>query len=239
MINKRGGVLTQAPPGIDSIENQLKRWKYSLDSSRPPYLGVPHRLDRPTSGVMFFGQTKRWTRALAEQFENRTVTKTYWAALQGTGVGSNGTWADWMRKRPDGARSEIAEEHEEGAQRAILHFRNLQEQAGMSLLEISLETGRTHQIRLQASHHEYPVSGDDTYGAMQSFGPQYGWGRMLRLPFTLANWRLIIRGRGNAKRLLHQSSNHGTISRLIFHVFHDCRTIRQRMNEAASKWRHA
>jgi 23S rRNA pseudouridine1911/1915/1917 synthase len=171
VVNKPGGLLTQAPPGIDSIEMRIKR-HLQQSQNAAPYLGVPHRLDRPASGAMVFATDKASTNHLARQFENRSVKKIYWAVVEGHVEPDAGTWTDFMRKILDEARSEMVEENADRAQQAILHYRVRNRFENLSWLEIELETGRTHQIRLQCSHHGYPIIGDNTYGATVAFGPQ-------------------------------------------------------------------
>ena len=172
-VNKPPGVLTQAPPGIDSLEVRIKAFvRQRGDSAAEIYLGVPHRLDRPVSGAMVFGRDQRTTRRLAAQFETRRVRKTYWACVSGLIEPGEGTWVDHVRKIPGRPRAEIVgPEHEQGRQ-AILHYRTLGPAEWGSWLEIELETGRMHQIRIQAASRGYPVLGDADYGSAVSFGPQ-------------------------------------------------------------------
>jgi RluA family pseudouridine synthase len=171
VVNKPGGLLTQAPPGIDSLETRLKRWKYARDDSRPPYVGVPHRLDRPVSGILVIGQTRKWTGKLAEQFERRSVEKTYWAVVADDTLAPDGRWHDWMRKVEGESRSEVCDPEDSGAQEAVLRCRRMAASDGMSWLEIQLETGRTHQIRLQCAARQVSILGDSIYGSRQTFGP--------------------------------------------------------------------
>ncbi len=81
-----------------------------------------------------------------------------------------GTWVDFMRKVPGEARSEIATKEVDGAKQAVLHFRVLQRRAELTWLEIELETGRTHQIRLQCGTRGFPIVGDTLYGSSLPFG---------------------------------------------------------------------
>ena len=84
VVVKPGGVATQAPPGIDSLEVRVKEFLRVRDSKAGNvYLGVPHRLDRPVSGVMVLARHVRAARRLSDQFEARTVRKTYWAVVEG------------------------------------------------------------------------------------------------------------------------------------------------------------
>ena len=172
VANKPGGVLTQGPPGIDSIEMRIKAFLKQRDSKPGKvYLGVPHRLDRPVSGVMVFCKHVRATRRVAEQFEARTVQKRYCAVVEGQVYPEVGVWADHMRKIPDIAKAELVESGHPDARLAVLRYRRIASQANVSLLEIELETGRMHQIRLQAATRGHAVWGDELYGSRCSFGP--------------------------------------------------------------------
>ncbi len=135
------------------------------------YLGVPHRLDRPASGAMVLGRTRRATQRLSEQFSSRRVEKTYWALVEGVVEPRSGTWEDVMRKVPGEARAEIANADAPGARPAVLRYRTLGTTPWGSWLAIELETGRTHQIRLQAASRGHPILGDVQYGAQVPFGP--------------------------------------------------------------------
>jgi 23S rRNA-/tRNA-specific pseudouridylate synthase len=181
-INKPPGVLTQAPPGIDSLEVRIKAFlKQGVDSAAEVYLGVPHRLDRPVSGAMVFGLDWKTTRRLAAQFEMRRVKKTYWVCVSGKVEPSEGTWIDFVRKLPGLPRAEVVEPgHAEGRQ-AVLHYRTLGSTPWGSWLEIELETGRMHQIRIQAASRGFPIVGDTDYGADIPFGPQYDDRRLMAI----------------------------------------------------------
>ncbi len=172
VVNKPSGLLTQSPPGIDSLENRIKQF---LSAERKTdvehiYLGIPHRLDRPASGAMIFALRKRTARKLSKQFERHQIKKTYWACTIGEVRPPAGIWEDFIRKLPGIAESEIvADDHPEG-QRARLRYRTLAARPDLSWLEIQLETGRTHQIRVQAAWRGYPLLGDKQYGAVLPFG---------------------------------------------------------------------
>jgi len=174
VVNKPSGLLTQSPLGIDSIEVRIKAFlKAREHKPGKVYLGVPHRLDRPASGVMVFGTHARATKRLAQQFEGRLVTKIYWACVEGYVSPRDGTWEDHLRKVPDEARAEVvAADHAEGRP-AVLRYKTLQTAEWGTWLEIELETGRTHQIRIQAASRGHAVLGDAQYGSTTAFGPQH------------------------------------------------------------------
>ncbi len=174
MINKPGGLLTQAPPHIDSVEMRLKKFIRVRDQKPGRvYLAVPHRLDRPVTGVMVFALHQRAAKRISNQFEQRLVEKEYWACVEGELECDEGTLTDFMRKVPGEARSEICDESMEQAKRAILHYRVLQRASGKTWLSIQLETGRTHQIRLQCGSRGFPIIGDTLYGSDSIFGKHH------------------------------------------------------------------
>lgn len=172
VVAKPGGVLTQAPPGIDSLEVRVKRFLDARDAKTGrAYLSVAHRLDRPVSGAVIFSRKALAAKRMAKQFEARTIHKKYWAVVAGRVAPMAGAWSDYLRKIPDVAKAElVAPEHPE-ARLARLRYRVLAAIGGASLLEIELETGRMHQIRLQAAAREHPVWGDELYGTDRLFGP--------------------------------------------------------------------
>jgi RluA family pseudouridine synthase len=173
VVVKPGGLPTQAPRGIDSLEVRIKQFlKVREQKPGKVYLGVPHRLDRPVSGVMVFAKHVRAARRIAEQFEGRLVQKHYWAVVEGQVVPEAGTWTDMIHKIPGRAESRIVDDSHPDGRSAVLHYRVLARCSERSLLEIQLETGRTHQIRVQAASRSHPVLGDVQYGATGSFGPQ-------------------------------------------------------------------
>ena len=166
-------VILWAPPGIDSLELRTRRWLIERDSKPGnAYVGVPHRLDRPASGALVLAKHVRAARRLGKQFQERTVHKLYWAVVEGKPQAESGTWTDYMRKIPDVAKSEIVDESHEQAKLARLNYRTLGFADGLALIEIELETGRTHQIRLQAASRGLPIAGDTLYGSTKPFGPQ-------------------------------------------------------------------
>ena len=172
VVMKPPGVLTQAPPGIDSLEQRVKTLlKHREQREGNVYLGVPHRLDRPASGVLLLGRHTRATRRLGEQFEKRLIRKVYWSLVEGQVQPDEGTWTDHIRKIPEQPRAELVDPHHPQGKLAVLHYRVLARDATTTLLEIELETGRTHQIRVQAAARGHPIWGDGQYGSQLEFGP--------------------------------------------------------------------
>src|SRR5215468_1636250 len=109
-VNKPAGLMTQGVPGIPTMEAVVRDYiKTTYAKSGNVYLGVPHRLDRPVSGVMLFAKTSKAAQRLAQQFRERTVHKVYWGIVEGILAEPGGQWRDWLRKIPDEARAVKAE----------------------------------------------------------------------------------------------------------------------------------
>lgn len=174
VINKPAGVLTQAPAGIDSLEVQVKAFYREREAKEGNiYLGLPHRLDRPVSGAIVFARHVRAAERISTQFENRTVTKVYWAFVEGQLETDEGTWTDHLHKRHGMAQSIVVPADDPRGKLAIMHWRVMGRTGAGTWLEIQLETGRTHQIRVQAASRGHAVVGDLQYGATQPFGEQF------------------------------------------------------------------
>jgi 23S rRNA pseudouridine1911/1915/1917 synthase len=163
VVNKPPGVLTQAPVGIDSMEVRVKAfYRQREEKEGNIYLGLPHRLDRPVSGAIVFARHVRAAQRLSSQFENRTVTKVYWAVVEGNVQPDEGRWTDHLHEGDP--RGKIA----------VMRYRVLGRIEGVGTwLEVELETGRTHQIRVQCATRSHPVIGDAQYGSTQVFGEQF------------------------------------------------------------------
>ena len=174
VLNKPAPLLTQGPPGVPSLEAWAKAYlkeKYAKPAG--VYLGVPHRLDRPVSGVVAFARNSKAAARVHQQFAGRSVRKVYYALLEGEVdlPESGATWVDWVRKLPEQARTERAAEGEPGAKRAELAARVVRRLPGLTLVELTPLTGRMHQLRAQAAWRGHPVAGDEQYGSATPFGP--------------------------------------------------------------------
>jgi 23S rRNA pseudouridine1911/1915/1917 synthase len=173
-VAKPSGVATQAPGGIDSLETRIKAY-LAAPGAEPAaiYLGIPHRLDRPASGAIIFAKTRRAARGLSRQFEGRRVKKLYWALVERIVEPLEGTWTDYLHKVYGQPRAAVVELTHPAGQEAVLHYRTLGFHRAGSWLEIELETGRTHQIRVQTSSRGFTILGDTHYGSRTFFGPQH------------------------------------------------------------------
>jgi 23S rRNA pseudouridine1911/1915/1917 synthase len=173
-LNKPAGLATQAPPGIDSLEARVKAFIKERDQKPGKvYLGVPHRLDRAVSGAIVFARHVRAARRISEQFEGRLVRKLYWACVEREVSPAEGTWRDALVKVYGHPRAEVVTDAHPSARSAVLHYHTLGQTPHGSWLQIELETGRTHQVRVQAASRGHPVLGDTLYGSQVGFGEQF------------------------------------------------------------------
>ena len=131
------------------------------------YLGLVHRLDRPVGGIMVFARTSKAASRLSEQVRNKTFKKTYNAVVIGN-INKEGKLKDYLLKDE---KKNIVKVDKNGKD-AILNFKKLDFENNMSLIEINLETGRSHQIRVQMSHYGYPLFGDQKYNKTSKVGEQ-------------------------------------------------------------------
>lgn len=172
VVNKPAPLLTQAPQGVPNLEALVKahiKAKYAKPGG--VYLGVPHRLDRPVSGVVCFARNTKAAQRVHAQFEHHQVKKVYWALVEGGLAADTGVCEDWLRKVPDEPRAEQSKEGEPGAKLAMLEFRVLRRLGDRTLVELLPLTGRMHQLRVQMAWRGHPVLGDEMYGSTRAFGP--------------------------------------------------------------------
>ncbi len=172
VVNKPAGLLTLGgKPEVPTLERLVKETiKARFQKTGNVYLGIPHRLDRPVSGAILFTRNSKCAARMAEQFQQRQVRKVYWAILEQEPKESSGTLEHYLRKVPEVARVEAVGANEEGAQLARLSYTTIGTTNLGPLVEIELETGRMHQIRVQFSTIGSPVVGDVQYGASTRFG---------------------------------------------------------------------
>lgn len=122
--------------------------------------GIVHRLDQGTSGVLVCAKDERTLRGLQEQFQRRTIQRLYWAIVQGA-VSESGTFQTPYGRHPNDPKRFTARR---GNKHAVTHYRTIESFAQATWVEVKLETGRTHQIRVHFSEAGHPVLGDPLYG---------------------------------------------------------------------------
>ncbi len=165
-LYKPAGLLVQGDETEDvCLLDLAKNWlKAKYEKPGRVFLGVVHRLDRPVAGVLLFARTSKAAARLSEQFRTGTVRKCYLAVVEGRVRGGGGMLVHRLERR-DNRSSRILGESAGTGQEARLSYRVLDTSPSRSLLEVSLETGRRHQIRAQLAHIGHPIVGDLRYGA--------------------------------------------------------------------------
>ena len=170
IVNKRAGDIVQGDktgdtPLSDIVKSYLKE-KYNKPGN--VYLGVVHRLDRPTSGIVLFSKTSKALPRLNKLFAEKKAKKTYWALVKNKPPKPNDTLIHWLKKNPKNNKSTAFNKKTADSKKAILHYKVLKKLDSFYLLEVSLETGRHHQIRSQLSSIGCPIKGDLKYGFNRS-----------------------------------------------------------------------
>ncbi len=160
------GDKTGDTPLSETVKAYIKE-KYNKPGE--VFLGVTHRLDRPTSGVVLFARTSKALTRLNEMFKSHEqIKKTYWAIVQGVPKQPEARLENWLIRNEKQNKSYIAKPDAKDAKKAILNYRTIIRGEKYTLLEVDLETGRHHQIRCQLAAIGCPVKGDLKYGAKRS-----------------------------------------------------------------------
>jgi 23S rRNA pseudouridine1911/1915/1917 synthase len=166
IVNKRAGDITQGDKTGDKPLSEVVK-EYIKDKYNKPgdvFLGVVHRLDRPTSGIIIFARTSKSLERLNKMLRDKTIHKTYWAVVKNHPKKEKDTLINYLRKNPKNNKSKAYTKEIEGSKKAVLHYTVLKKLDNYSLIEIDLETGRHHQIRTQLSTIGSPIKGDLKYG---------------------------------------------------------------------------
>ena len=181
--------------GDDNLLDCVKRYvKTAYNKQGNAYIGLVHRLDRPTGGVMVYAKTSKAASRLGEQMKNGGFEKRYVAVLCGVPSKKRGTLENYLRKNSVNNTVYVCTQTEEGAKFASLDYEITGESGGLSLADINLHTGRTHQIRVQTAAINAPVYGDMRYGGEQAVkGKLALWAYSLRFthPTTGEKLRFI------------------------------------------------
>jgi len=165
-INKRCGDIVQGDKTGDKPLSEIVKSFLKTKYSKPGnvYLGIPHRLDRPTSGVVMFAKTSKSLSRLNKIFKDGKVQKYYWAVTKNNPEKQEDTLIHWLRKNEKTNKSTYFKKETVKAKKAVLHYRVLKKLERYFIIEIKLVTGRHHQIRCQLSAIGCPVRGDLKYG---------------------------------------------------------------------------
>lgn len=212
IVNKRAGLITERNPferiTVESLveeylqtgirkpyslqNNQLKSVakgkkrspKAPTKSSKAPFVGIVHRLDRVTSGAMVFAKKKSSLKKLNDQWSRRKIQKTYLAIIENAPPHSQGTLRHYLVKNQKNKRADVHDQEVNGSQQCTLSYKLIKSGSNGHLLQIDLPTGRFHQIRAQLGYIGCPIIGDEKYNAKKSYLP---------LAICLHAWKLQFR----------------------------------------------
>ncbi len=164
VVNKQAGLLSVATDKMEPDTLHARVLDYTRQENERAWAYIVHRLDRETSGVMIFARHKRHKEYLQEQFANRSVHRTYHALVEGKPEAKNGTINEWLIEDKF-LNVKATNKRNPKAKEAITHWsiEDFDEQA--SLLQLTIETGRRHQIRVGLANLGCPVIGDEQHGA--------------------------------------------------------------------------
>ncbi|MCT3923568.1 RNA pseudouridine synthase [Elizabethkingia anophelis] len=170
VINKQVGQLVQGDKtGDKSLLDEIKDF-IKIRDHKPGnvFLGLVHRIDRPTSGLVIYAKTSKALSRLTQMVKNREIEKTYWAIVSKEMIPLEQKLVHYLRKNEKNNKATVFEKVTEGAKEARLHYKVIRTLDNYYLLEIDLETGRHHQIRAQLAKIGIPIKGDLKYGAPRS-----------------------------------------------------------------------
>ncbi|MBQ8049994.1 MAG: RluA family pseudouridine synthase [Bacteroidaceae bacterium] len=170
IVSKRAGEIVQGDktgdtPLSETVKSYLKE-RYQKPGN--VFLGVVHRLDRPVSGIVLFARTSKALSRLSEMFRTRAVRKTYWAIVTHEPPQPEGTLTHWLTRDERTNKARAYDREVPGSKQAVLDYRLLACSDRYWLVEVSLHTGRHHQIRCQLAKIGCPIKGDLKYGAPRS-----------------------------------------------------------------------
>tara|TARA_Y200000002_G_scaffold306691_1_gene262667 strand:+ start:610 stop:1272 length:663 start_codon:yes stop_codon:yes gene_type:complete len=170
IINKRSGELSQLDrTGDNSVLEKYKLYvKKTYTKKGNVFLGLVNRLDRPTSGALILAKTSKALSRMNKMLSERKISKKYLAIVEKKPIRKKNTLIDFLKKNQKQNKSYIVDQTTKDSKKAVLHYTTLKELDNYCLLQISLETGRHHQIRAQLSNIGCSIKGDLKYGSKRS-----------------------------------------------------------------------
>lgn len=171
VVNKPNGLNVERWWDYPSLEEHVYRYLQTSTRRQSPYVGIVHRLDRRVSGAIVLAKKKSVLRLLNQQLAEQKMKKTYLAVVEKE-LQTSKEWTTLthhLRKDQATKKAIITTGADKRAKRACLHYRCLASSEGFACLEIRLETGRYHQIRVQLSAEGLPIVGDEKYGALTPY----------------------------------------------------------------------
>jgi len=170
IVNKKAGDIVQGDKTGDTPLSDIVKLYIKKKYNKPGdvFLGVAHRLDRPTTGVIIFARTSKALERLNKMLREHEIKKTYWALVKQLPSLDKDTLVHFLKKNPKNNKSTAHTSEIKESKRAVLHYKLLKSLNTFHLLEVDLETGRHHQIRCQLSKIGSPIKGDLKYGFNRS-----------------------------------------------------------------------
>ncbi|MCF8416770.1 MAG: RluA family pseudouridine synthase [Crocinitomicaceae bacterium] len=167
VVNKKASEIVQGDKtGDETMPDRIKTYlKEKYQKPGNVFCGVVHRLDRPTSGAVVFARTSKALERLNAQFREKETNKVYWAIVESKPAQDSGTLVHYLKKNEKQNKSYATVDEVPSSKKAILHYKLIGSSDKYFLLEIELETGRHHQIRVQLSTIGCRIKGDVKYGA--------------------------------------------------------------------------
>ena len=187
VVNKMAGLISEKSPYEDyTVEDQVLN--HLLKNKRKPYIGIIHRLDRVTSGVLIFAKKKSILVEFNDLFSSRKVQKTYLAIVKSKPPKNKENLINFLVKNNIKKRADIVQSRSKDSLECILSYQVIDKNNFGYLLEIKPKTGRFHQIRAQLANIELPIIGDKKYGSDQEYFP---------LSICLHAWKLTYQVSGS------------------------------------------
>lgn len=175
---------------LTQLKNYLVK-KYNKPGKA--YLGLVHRLDRPTGGVMVFAKTSKSASRLSEQIKTDEFEKTYFVVVNGTPRLKQTRLTNYLKKDEKNNKVYVCTQLEEGAKLAVLDYQVLESKNNLSLVKVELQTGRSHQIRVQMASIGCPVVNDTKYGDVKARGNLALWATILKFNHPVTKNRLTFK----------------------------------------------
>lgn len=195
VVIKPQNVPTQADAsGDEDMLSKVKAYvKEKYNKEGEAFIGLVHRLDRPTGGIMVFARNSKSAKRLSEQFQTHDVEKTYFAVTRGVVKIKTQKLVNYLRKDEKENIVKIVPMSENGAKKAELVYNYLEDNGSESLLEVNILTGRSHQIRLQLSNIGHPLVGDVKYGKEKGSTQKLGlWAGKLAFNHPTTKERMVF-----------------------------------------------
>ncbi|MEC8537389.1 MAG: RluA family pseudouridine synthase [Bacteroidota bacterium] len=166
LINKKPGILTQGDKTGDKSLIDLAKYYIKKKYNKPGnvFIGLPHRIDRPTSGIVILSKTSKSLSRISKLFKEKKIEKKYWAIVKNKIENREGKLIHFLKKNQKKNKSFVQKEKKDDHLKAELEYKLIKKMENYFLYEIKLITGRHHQIRAQLSYIGSPIKGDIKYG---------------------------------------------------------------------------